>query len=885
LVFQTYNDLIWPNTKVRDLFDSMFKGFPVGYLLFWATAAEGQKQIGTANKQKAPQLLIVDGQQRLTSLYAVLKGAEVLRENFKRERVKIAFRPKDGAFEVADAAIRRDPEFIPDISQLWATPPLKFVNRFLDDLRGRRDISDGEEDRLSQAVDRVYDLRNYPFTALELFASADEAQVAEVFVRVNSSGTPLNQADFILTLMSVYWDQGRLDLESFSRESRTPSTGKPSPFNYFIQPDPDQLLRVSVALGFRRARLQYVYSILRGKDLETGEVSEERRDRQFATLAEAQKYVLDVQNWHEFMKALLRAGYKSGSAITSRVGLLYSYAFFLIGKRDFGVDPYELRNVIARWFFMQALTGRYTASPESVMDQDLARLREIGSASEFIGVLDRIVSETFTGDYWAITLPSELATSSPRSPSLFAYYAALNLLDARALFSKLKVDELLDPTTKAKKTAIERHHLFPRAYLNKLGIRSLRDTNQIANFALVEWPDNISISADPPSEYWPKLISRFSADELDEMVYWHALPPGWEGMTYDKFVTERRRLMAEVVKDAFVELLGEKVRAPFEQPVQLPPIEEDVPAALSPVSQGPVGALSELIVRGESATLEFKSSARWSYQANAKDHSVEEAVVKTVAGFMNARGGTLILGLSDDGHVLGLEPDYATVKGASRDGYENWLTTLLEQSLGKPAIMHLSIAFDEMNGLDLCRLDVAPSQKPVYADVRGGTRFYVRLNNSTRELSVRETVEYIEQWWGRPPTASERTLAEEEPPLEPADNPDPTAPQRDESSLEDAFHHAMVRVYERAKKEAGYTASRFIQMVSDMGGVRTAKTLVNANAPSDGFTVLWEKGRLDLAVENVVLQPRFRPLFTDPELERAELRLRDYGFAPRIEDS
>jgi hypothetical protein len=877
---------IWPNTKVRDLFDSMFKGFPVGYFLFWATiAADGQRPIGPLTKQKVPQLLIVDGQQRLTSLYAVLKGAEVLRANFKRERIQIAFRPKDGTFDVADAAIRRDPEFIPDISQLWATPPLKFVNRFLENLRQRRDVSDDEEDRLSRAIDRAYDLRNYPFTALELAASADEEQVAEVFVRVNSTGTPLNQADFILTLMSVFWDQGRIALENFARESREPSTGKPSPFNYFLQPDPDQLLRVSVALGFRRARLQYVYSILRGKDLETGEVSEERRVRQFGTLAEAQAYVLDVQNWHEFMKVLVRAGFRSGSTITSKIGLLYAYAFFLIGKRDFGVGSYELRNAIARWFFMTALTGRYTSSPETVMDQDLARLREVRSGSEFIAVLDRIISETFTGDYWAITLPSELATSSPRSPSLFAYYAALNLLDARALFSKLKVHELLDPSAKARKTAVERHHLFPRAYLNKLGIRSLRDTNQIANFALVEWPDNVNISDSPPSEYWPKLADRLSPDELDEMVYWHALPPGWESMTYEKFVGERRRLMANVVKDAFIELLGDDARVDFEILAEHQAADPGISAALSIPSEERASALTELIARGESATLEFKSSARWSYQTNTRDRSVEEAVVKTVAGFMNARGGTVLLGVSDDGDVLGLEPDYSTVKRGSRDAYENWLTTLLEQSLGKPALIHLSIAFHQLGDLDVCRIDVEPSQKPVYTDVRGGTRFYVRLNNSTRELSVRETVDYIEQWWGRPPTAQERTLAEDEPPVEEPEVSGLGADSREQPELEDALHHAMVRVYERARKEAGYTATRFIQMVSEVGGLQTARALVNANTPSDGFTALWEKGRLDLAVENLILQPQFRQLFTDEERERAERRLLDYRFTPTIGDS
>jgi hypothetical protein len=359
-----------------------------------------------------------------------------------------------------------------------------------------------------------------------------------------------------LTLMSVFWDKGRAELEQFCRQGRQPSVGMPSPFNYFIQPDPDQLLRVSVALGFRRARLHHVYSILRGKDMETEEFSEERREQQFAILKESQHYALDLQNWHEFFKALKRAGYRSADTITSQVGLLYTYAFYLIGKRDYRVDDYVLRDVIARWFFMSTLTGRYTLSPESAMEQDLARLRDIKDATGFVTMLGRIITDTLTEDYWNITLPNELATSSARSPSLFAYYAALHLLDARVLFSKLRVSELLDPALRAKKTALERHHLFPKGYLTKLGIADRREINQIANYALVEWTDNIDISDTSPSAYLPNYLARFKPPELADMYYWHALSDRWEQMPYPQFLEARRKGIARVIRDAFSRLQG-----------------------------------------------------------------------------------------------------------------------------------------------------------------------------------------------------------------------------------------------------------------------------------------------------------------------------------------
>jgi len=549
---------VWNNAKVRDLLDSMYRGYPIGYLLFWENGFPGEhKIIGAENKQKTPRLLIVDGQQRLTSLYAVLKGMPIIGKDYRKRHIEIAFHPREQRFEVANSAIRRDPEWIPNISKLWSTETTqyKFVKEFLQGLRAARPITEEEEGELNEAVDRLYDLRDYPLTAMELSSSVPEEQVAEVFVRINSKGTPLNQADFILTLMSVFWDEGRMELEDFCRRAKEPpKDNRPSPYNHFIQPDPDQLLRVSVALGFRRAQLEYVYSLLRGKDLQTKRFSAEQRDRQFAILQAAQSYVLDLKNWHEFFKVLTRAGYRNYKLISSQNALLYAYAMYLIGKRDFGVKPFALREAIARWFFMVSLTGRYTTSPESRMEQDLALLRGLTSAEDFISALDREIDVVFTDDYWNIRLPNELATSSARSPVLLGYYASLCLLEARVLYSKMKVSDLLDPVIKAKKASLDRHHLFPRRYLERLGITERRDVNQIANYALVEWSDDIAISDQAPSSYAPEYDARFSQEELAQMYFWHALPPEWYKMDYKDFLEERRKRIAQVVRKGFEQL-------------------------------------------------------------------------------------------------------------------------------------------------------------------------------------------------------------------------------------------------------------------------------------------------------------------------------------------
>lgn len=548
---------VWKPSKVRDLFDSMYRGFPVGYLLFWENyERKDTRQIGTDRKQKPPRLLIVDGQQRLTSLYAVLRGKPVLDDDYNEKQISIGFKPAEKDFKVTDAAIRKDPEWIPDISELWkVASKTGFAIDFVKRLRKNRVVSEAEEGELFNAIDRLHDLHKYPFTALELSSTVDEEQIADVFVRINSQGKALNMADFILTLMSVFWEDGRKELEKFCKDAKKPSTDKPSPFNQFIEPEPSELLKVSVALGFRRARMKYAYLLLRGKDLETEKFSDEQRDSQFQILEDSQGYVLDIQNWHEFFKALVFAGYRSKKMITSDTTLVYNYAMFLIGKRDFKVGHAELRNIIARWFVMTSMTGRYTKSYESALESDLGSLNNAEGSSGFVEILDGIIKREMTDDFWSITLPQTLQSSSFGSPSQFAYYAMLNVLDAPVLFSEMKMPDLFDPLTHPKKSNLEEHHLFPKDYLRSVGIADDSRINQIANRALVEWPDNLDISNLPPREYLPKFAGRFTG-RMQEL---NALPDDWEHMEYEKFLDVRRHLMAGVTRKGF-ETLSEGQR-------------------------------------------------------------------------------------------------------------------------------------------------------------------------------------------------------------------------------------------------------------------------------------------------------------------------------------
>jgi hypothetical protein len=717
---------VWKNAKVRDLFDSMYRGYPVGYFLFWENQVGGKtKQIGANSHQKVPHLLIVDGQQRLTSLYAVLKGIPVVRENYDTELIEIAFRPTDGTFEVCDAAIRRDPDFLPNISELFAAhaSQYKIVGDYLSSLaahraKNEREFTAEEKSGCEQALQRLFNLTSYPFTTLQLSANIEEEQVAEVFVRINSEGKKLNQADFILTLMSVFWEDGRKELEEFCRASRQPSKSGASPFNHFVEPSPDQLLRVAVGMAFRRARLKSAYSVLRGKDMETEVFSEEQRDKQFAKLQGAQAHVLNLTHWHDFLGILKQSGFTGANLISSQTTVYYTYILYLIGRIDLKVNPNTLGQVIGRWYFMAAITARYTGgSPETLMERDLAALRNVTSADEFLSWIERVMVSELTTDFWTVTLPSRLETSSATSPLLYAYLASLNLFDARALFSKKRTRDALDPAIRSTKSAVERHHLYPKNYLSELGFTLPRDTNQIANFALVELNDNIAISDTPPSDYLPKYWARLTPKEQADQAYWHALPDGWEQMDYQDFLEARRRGIAKVTADGFQRLThGETIVDG----------EDTFEARIS---------------RGEGMHAEFKTTLRVNLATGQNDPKMEHAVLKTVAAFLNSKGGTVFVGVNDRGEVVGLDND----KFASEDKMALHLDNLLKDKLGGAVFACIKTLFGEVSGKRFLAIECAASGKPVFLKSAAGEEFYIRAGASSPALPASHAHEYIQQ--------------------------------------------------------------------------------------------------------------------------------------------
>lgn len=554
---------IWKDSKVRDLFDSLMRGYPIGYLMLWeCPSLEKKKSIGVdLHSYDSPKEVIIDGQQRLTSLYAVMKGKKVINSKFDEKSIIISYNPLQDKFEVGYQATKKDPEWIYNISDVYTTSSsFKFINSFIKRLSEYREckggvLTEAEQDTISENINAIVNLKNHTLPVFDIKANAEEEDVSEIIVRVNSGGVSLKQNDFILTLLSLYWDEGRKEIEEFSKESTFPTKGKTTSYNQITTVAAQDLIRVVMAYAFDRARLKYGYKLLRGADFDKrGAVDGELRIQRFDTLKDKLPDVLDVHSWHEFLKAIMNAGYLSGDLILSGNAIFYSYAFYLIAKHRFHASYNENMHLTSLWFFYASLVSLYTGSFESTVESHLNSIKDLSTLKEYKDFILSRVNERLTNDYFDITLVGSegLAVSGKGNNAWNAYVAALNIMDAKILFSKsnLLVSKLFEPGTDGNRKSLEKHHLFPKAHMKAQGYTDAK-INQMANYAFIDWKDNMDILDDAPSVYYPIVCEGRSDEEILRMEEENALPHGWENMPYEDFLVERRKLMAAKIKQAF----------------------------------------------------------------------------------------------------------------------------------------------------------------------------------------------------------------------------------------------------------------------------------------------------------------------------------------------
>ena len=557
---------VWKQNKIRDLLDSMMKGYPIGFIMLWASQSnmtKGEnKVIGTGEKIAYGQdYVIIDGQQRITSLYAVLTGKEI-KENDKP--IKISFNPLTKEFAVRNASTEKNPEWVSNISDIYlnANRSRAFINNFIKELKENREkkdetLTEDDEQLIDEGISEILKLKDYPINALVINGDVDEESVADIFTRVNSGGVKLNENDFIMTLISVSSPELRDKIEEFCEESSNATKGGKA-YNKLIDLKPQQIIRTTMAFTFKRARLKYAYMKLRGSDLKRGadgRIDMELRKQSFLELASGLNKVLDYENWNEFIRTVMSAGFVNSSMVSSENALVYSYMMFLIGKYNFNINSEKLRKIIARWYYMVSTSSHYTGAFESTVQEELNDIDRINDAEEFEKYINDRISLVFTNDYFMHTIPDNLKSSASTSAVWNTYLAALNILNVKVLFSELYYNQLLSGDLNGNRSALEKHHLYPKAYLEKIGITEDRDRNQIANFAYIEWGDNMVIGDLSPAEYFRPIFER-KTDEKDiaDVMKYNALPENWYNMNYNDFLTERRKMMANVIKEGYEKL-------------------------------------------------------------------------------------------------------------------------------------------------------------------------------------------------------------------------------------------------------------------------------------------------------------------------------------------
>lgn len=556
---------VWKDSDVRDLLDSMLRGYPIGYCILWEAPDDQEDKkssIGLNEKNyAAPKELVIDGQQRLTALVSSLYGVPVKDQTFSDRTIRIAYDPITREFHTWDAAIANDARYISDVSKVFEAKrnneATKFRREFIKRLneanekREAEALDDNAETTIEDGINELLNLETtYVIPILSISNKADEEQMSQIFIRVNSGGTKLNEDDFIMTLLSVYEPKTRQRIEDWCEASHKPGIG--TSYNALLTIKPSHVIRATVGLGFGRGRLRYARLILNGRDLKTRETSAAKREENFEKFDTALDKVLNLNDWHAFINALGEAGYVNSGMVSSENTIPLTYTIALIAKHRFGINGVELQQVSKCWFSMAILTQMYTGNFESVFEQQMNSIEELSDVDSFRAWVDSEIASRLTDDYFGVTLPNELDKNLASGPVWNGFLAAQVVLGSRVLFNTGTVAQLLLPSSSGTKKAYDKHHIFPANFLKGGPYEYAKDRR--ANFVCVDYQNNIYISDDDPKLYVAKYREALGDDAYRATCHDNALPYDFENMEYPDFMRERRKLMSEMIKKAFLRL-------------------------------------------------------------------------------------------------------------------------------------------------------------------------------------------------------------------------------------------------------------------------------------------------------------------------------------------
>lgn len=557
---------VWEPTKVRNLLDSLYQGYPIGYLIVWRNPTirlkDGSLSIG--------KRILIDGQQRVTALMASLLGREVLNKDYETIRIKIAFKPSEERFEVSNPAIEKDATWLPDIAALFAPDArlLQLTKAFV------AANPTANEDTIFTALEKLRKIINNHVGMIELAEDLDIETVTEIFIRVNSAGAPLSQADFVMSKIAANESYGgnqlRKAIDYFCHLSVAPEfysrikSGDPvfTETDFFkklswvkdviddiYDPSYSDMLRVAFTSEFGRGKLQDLVALLSGRNFETKTFEETIAEQSFARLKKGVLNFINQTHFERFVMILRSAGFISSSLIGGQNAVNFAYILYLRGRGE-GMHADQLEHLVRRWFVMSILHGRYSGNADTQFDFDIRQIEMQGLQTYTEAVIGAQMSDNF----WSDLLPQFMDTSSSISPYFQVFQAAQVKLNDKGLFSNsITVRDLI-------LNRCDVHHIFPRNFLKKKGLQRGR-YNQIANYALTQSEINIAIGDRNPADYFPAAEAQCHGsplkyggitdpDELQLNLRQNCIPADSYD-NYDAFLVARRKLMSTRIKHYF----------------------------------------------------------------------------------------------------------------------------------------------------------------------------------------------------------------------------------------------------------------------------------------------------------------------------------------------
>ncbi|MGE4545687.1 MAG: DUF262 domain-containing protein [Pedobacter sp.] len=564
---------VWDATKVRDLMDSLYQGYPIGYLIAWRNPDVKLKDGRNSEGKK----ILIDGQQRVTALSAAILGHYIIDQNYRRRKIRIAFHPDEEKFEVTNPAIEKDKRWVADIAPL-VSGQVGLIKSVKDYCEKNPDI---EPERVEVTITNLMQIPKKQIGLIELASDLDIETVTEVFIRINSKGVVLSQADFAMSKIAsnetyggstlrkaidyfchlaiapefyptiVDVDQEFVNTDYFQKMSWLKNEN-----DNLYDPDYTDLLRVAFVPQFNRGKFSDLVSLLSGRNFETKQFEEDIAQSAFEKLKTGILDAINETHFKRFLMIIRSAGFIDSGMIRSQNALNFAYVVYL-KLRSQGIPSHDIEKFVRRWFAMSVLTGRYSASPESSMDFDIRQI-ESRPFGEFLqAVEDAALSDAF----WDAGLVQSLNTSVSSSPYLNVFWAAQIKANDKGFLSRdITVTDLV-----SHKGDI--HHIFPRDYLKRNGLKR-GQYNQIANYVYMQSEINIKIGNKAPQAYFDELTAQCNGgtakygaigdiETLKHNLGRNCIPNTIFDMTledYDDFLLERRVLMAQKMRDYYFSL-------------------------------------------------------------------------------------------------------------------------------------------------------------------------------------------------------------------------------------------------------------------------------------------------------------------------------------------